>query len=165
RSGFDPDLVRSISRLPHVAQVRSYAGPNGAVMAPDGSIAVNITGLPGSVDGEFFDQDRVTIVEGRMANPSRAGEVVMDAKNTPASVHVGMVLPLGFFTNAQEQRPDFGRGRIDPHVRIDVKVVGKAVFSKEVVQDDVDTGLNGGLLFTPALTRRLTSCCVFFGQS
>ena len=164
KAGFDPDVIRRISRLPHVKQVKSYAGTDAAALAPNGAVAVNLQGLPGSIDGEYFDQDRVTIVQGRMANPERADEVVMDAKNTPA-VHVGTVAPLGFFTNAQEQLPDFGSARIKPYLQIDIRVVGKAVFSKEVVQDDVDTGVNGGVLFTPALTRRLTQCCVNFSES
>ena len=44
-------------------------------------------------------------------------------------------------------------------------MVGKAEFSREVVEDQIDTGLNGGVLFTPALTRRLVRCCVFASDS
>jgi hypothetical protein len=107
----------------------------------------------------------VTIIEDRMADPRRAGEVVIDAKGNAGQVHVGQVIPAGFYTNAQEQLPAFGSARIKPYLRIDIKVVGKAVFSKEVVQDDVDTGMNGGALFTPALTRQLTQCCVSYSES
>jgi hypothetical protein len=164
KAGFDPDVVRSISRLAHVKRVESYGGADAAALAPNGAVAVNLQGLPASIDGEYFNQDRVTIVQGRMADPERADEVVMDAKNTPA-VHVGSVVPVGFFTNAQEQLPDFGRARIKPYLQITIRVVGKAVFSKEIVQDDVDTGMNGGVLFTPALTRRLTQCCLNYSES
>jgi hypothetical protein len=159
-AGYDPALVSKISRLPHVQRVESYAGLDVAVLAPSGAVRFNVMGFPGSIDGEYFNQDRVTIVQGRMANPRRAGEVVIDARGTPAQVHVGQVIPVGFYTNAQEELPDFGKARIRPYLRIDVKVVGKAVFSHELIQDDVDTGLDGGLLFTPALTRQLTRCCV-----
>ena len=158
--GFDPALIRTISRLPGVARVRSYGGVDAAVMAPNGSVAVNATGVPGSIDGEYFDQDRVTIVEGRMADPKRVGEVVVDAKGTPKSVHVGDVAPLAFFTNAQEQSGGVGSPRPKPYLRIEARVVGRAVFSPEVVQDDVDAGLDGGVLFTPALTQKLARCCV-----
>jgi putative ABC transport system permease protein len=163
--GFDPVLVRKIARLPHVKRVESYGGLDAAVLAPTGAVAVNAMGVPGSIDGEYFNQDRVSIVEGRMANPKRADEVVIDAKGTPAQVHVGEVIPFGFYTNAQEQLPDFGSASIEPYLRVDVKVVGRAVFSKELVQDDVDAGLDGGVLFTPALTRQLTHCCVGFTET
>jgi hypothetical protein len=158
--GFDRDLIRTISRLPGVARVRSYGGVDAAVMAPNGAVAVNAVGSPGSIDGEYFDQDRVTIVQGRMADPQRTDEVVVDAKGTPARVHIGDVVPLAFFTNAQEQSAGFGSPRTKPFLRVDAKVVGKAVFSSELVQDDVDTGLDGGPLFTPALTQKLAACCV-----
>lgn len=164
-AGFDANVVRNIARLPHVTRVESYAGVNVAVLAPNGAVSVNASGLPGSIDGEYFDQDRATVVEGRMADPTRADEVVMDAKNIPPGLHVGAVAPLGFFTNAQEQLPNFGRVPIKPYLRINARIVGKVEYSKEVVQDDVDTGLNGGVLFTPALTRRLTHCCVNFSDA
>lgn len=163
--GYDPGLVAKISRLPHVKRVESYAGLDVAVLAPSGAVRFNVMGFPGSIDGEYFGQDRVTIVQGRMANPRRADEVVIDAKHSPAQVHVGSVIPVGFYTNAQERLPDFGKASIRPYLRLSVRVVGKAVFSRELVQDDVDAGLDGGLLFTPALTRQLTRCCVSFTET
>ena len=164
-AAYDPALISEIAALPHVRQVESYAGLNVAILAPNGAVTANAQGLRGSIDGEFFNSDRVTIVQGRMANPNRADEAVIDAKGTPAPVHVGEVVPLGFYTNAQEARPDFGQPGIKPYLRIDVKVVGKAVFSGEVVQDDTDTSLDGGALFTPALTRLLTRCCASYTES
>ena len=145
-------------------RVESYAGLNVAILAP-----VRPREPPPrdcrAACGEYFSTDRPTIVQGRMANPDRADEIVIDAKGTPPSVHVGEVVPLGFYTNAQEASPDFGRPGTRPYLRINVRVVGKAIFSREVVQDDADTGLNGGALFTPALTRRLAECCSMFTES
>ena len=164
-AGYDPALVRRIARLPHVKRVESYGGLDVAVLAPSGAVAFNAMGFPGSIDGEYFGQDRVSIVQGRMANPRRADEVVIDAKGTPAQVHVGQIIPVGFYTNAQEGLPNFRSARIRPYLRLNVRVVGKAVFSHELVQDDVDVGLDGGLLFTPALTRQLTQCCVNFTET
>jgi MacB-like periplasmic core domain/FtsX-like permease family len=164
-AGYDRALAGRISRLPHVNRVQSYAGLDVAVLAPGGAVRFNVMGLPGSVDGEYFGQDRVTIVQGRMADPRRAGEVVIDAKGSPASVHVGSVVPVGFYTSAQEGLPDFGQARIRPYLRLNVRVVGKAVFSRELVQDDIDASLDGGLLFTPALTRQLTRCCVSYTET
>ena len=164
-SGFDPTLIRKIAALPHVRQMESYARLDAAILAPNGAVAVNALGLQGSIDGEYFNQDRVTIVQGRMANPNRADEAVIDAKGTPSQLRVGEVIPFGFYTNAEEELPDFGKPGIKPYLRIDVKVVGKAVFSQEVVQDDNDTGVNAGALFTPALTRQLAQCCANVTES
>jgi len=164
-AGYDPVLIRQIAALPHVRRVESYAGLDAAILAPNGAVALNDLGQSGSLDGEFFSQDRVTIVQGRMADPGRADEVVIDAQGTPPQVHVGEVVPFAFFTNAQEALPDFGRPGIKPYLRINVTVVGKAVFSQEVVQDDIDAGLDGGPLFTPALTRLLAQCCAYITRS
>ena len=163
-SGYDPALIRKIAALPHVRRVESYAGLNVAILAPGAPPGAASEGLPGSL-GEYFTTDRPTIVQGRMANPDRADEIVIDAKGTPPSVHVGEVIPLGFYTNAQEASPDFGRPGTRPYLRINARVVGKAIFSREVVQDDADAGLNGGALFTPALARRLAVCCSKFTES
>ena len=164
-AGYDPALIRKIATLPHVRRVESYAGLIVAIMAPNGAPAAITAGLHGSIDGEFFTSDRVTIIQGRMADPGRADEAVIDAKGTSSPVQVGEVVPLGFYTNAQEALPGFGRPGIKPYLRIDVKVVGKAVYSREVTQDDADTQLNGGALFTPALTRLLARCCASFTES
>jgi FtsX-like permease family len=163
-SGYDPALIRKIAALPHVRRAESYAGLNVAILRPGLPPGATAEGLPGSL-GEYFTTDRPTIVQGRMANPDRADEIVIDAKGTPTSVHVGEVIPLGFFSNAQEASPDFGRPGTKPYLRINVTVVGKAIFSREVVQDDADTELNGGALFTPALTRRLAQCCSKFTET
>jgi putative ABC transport system permease protein len=163
--GYDPALVRRIAHLPHVRRIQSYGLMDAAVLAQNGTVEFDAMGIPGSIDGEYFSQDRPSIVAGRMANPARADEVVIDARGTPASVHVGQVIPFAFFTNAQESSPDVGRPGVRPYLRINVRVVGKVEYSREVVEDDIDTGLNGGVLFTPALTRRLLRCCTFGSDS
>ena len=160
-AGYDPAVIRAIARLPHVRRVESYAGLNVAILGPNGAPAGPPEPLPGSIDGEFFSQDRVAIVQGRMADPGRPDEVVIDAKGTPSQVHVGDVVPIGFFSNAQAAGQPGGR----PYLRLDAKVVGKAMFSDEVVQDEVDTGRDGGALFAPAVTRRLLRCCASFTES
>ena len=160
-AGYDPALIRAIARLPHVRRVESYAGLNVAILGPNGAPVSPPVPLPGSINGEFFSQDRVAIVQGRMADPRRPDEVVIDAKGTPSQVHVGDVVPLGFFTNAQAAGRPGGR----PYLRLDAKVVGKAMFSDEVVQDEVDTGRDGGALFAPAVTRRLLRCCTSFTET
>ena len=165
-AGYDPALIRKIATLPHVRRVESYAGLNAAILAPNGAVAVDYSGPARE------HRRRVLHLrsghhrpgpDGR-SRPRRRGR---DRRQRAPrrQVHVGEVVPLGFYTNAQEALPDFGRPGIKPYLRIDVKVVGKAVFSREVTQDDADTQLNGGALFTPALTRLLARCCASFTES
>lgn len=164
--GYDPALLARIAALPHVRHVSSYAGLNAAILSGSGAIAAGgYQGLSGSVDGEFFTQDRVTVVRGRMPSPDRADEAVIDAKGTPGNVRVGMVAPISFFTNAQEASPDFGKRPVKPYLTVNVTIVGKVIYSSEEAQDDVDTLRDGGALFTPALARRLAGCCASFTQT
>ena len=103
-SGYDPAVIRKIAALPGVRHVASYAGLNVAILGLDGQpVAAPYIGgpLPGSLDGEYFTTDRVTAVQGRLPDPSRPDEIAIDAKGTPATVRVGTVAELGFYTNAQ----------------------------------------------------------------
>jgi hypothetical protein len=163
-SGYDPVLIAKIAALPGVRHVTSYVGLNVAVLAPDGSASGGAGPVAASVDGEFFSTDRVTIVAGRMADPGRPDEAVIDALGTPPQVHVGDVAAFGFYTDAQAARLNAGQP-VKPVLRINVTVVGKAVFSSEGAQDDVDTMRNGGPLFTPALARQLAACCSSYTET
>ena len=163
-SGYDPVLIAKIAALPGVRHVASYVGLNVAVLAPDGSAAGGAGPVAASVDGEFFSTDRVTIVAGRMADQGRRDEAVIDALGTPPQVHVGDVAAFGFYTNAQAARLNAGQP-VKPLLRVNVTVVGKAVFSSEGAQDDVDTMRDGGPLFTPALARQLAACCSSYTET
>ena len=163
-SGYDPALIAKIAALPGVRHVTSYVGLNVAVLAPDGSAPGGAGPVPASVDGEFFSTDRVTIVAGRMADPDRRDEAVIDALGTPPQVHVGDVATFGFYTNAQAARLNAGQP-VKPLLRVNITVVGKAVFSSEGAQDDVDTMRNGGPLFTPTLARQLAACCSSYTET
>ena len=90
---------------------------------------------------------------------------MIDAKGTPPQVHVGTVAPLGFYTNAQVSSPGFGSKPVKPYLTVTMKIVGKAVYSSEEVQDDTDVQRDGGALFTPALTRLLVRCCANFTET
>jgi hypothetical protein len=99
----------------------------------------------GSIDGEYFGQDRVTVTAGRMARPDRADEFVATARAARVlGWHVGQVIPMGFYTNAQLPSSK-------PKRRLGMTLTGIVVFNNEVVLDDVDR-LPAYVLFTPALT-------------
>jgi FtsX-like permease family len=172
-SGYNAALVRSIAHLPHVTQVESQAGIDFLPLQRDGSplnapnFAAPAAGNGyGSVDGMYFDQDKVTVTEGRMADPDRPNELMLSAEGASAlGVHVGDVLPVGIYTNAQTQLPGFGTVLVKPSRIIDEKVVGIAEFNTSVVEDQVDVSNQPNNLFTPALTRQLLNCCVNYAES
>ena len=56
----------------------------------------------GSVDGMMLGQDRLAVVEGRRADQNRADEIMMTSGAAKLlNVHVGQLVPLGFYTDAQ----------------------------------------------------------------
>lgn len=145
-----------IGHLAHVKRVATslnlLAGPLGRNGAPLlGEVARLNTG--GSIDGENVTQDRVAVVEGRMADPHRADEFVTTAEGARLlRVHVGQRIRFGVYSVAQISSPSFGTPRVPPRVRVDAKLTGIVVFNDEVVQDDVDA-FETDVLFTPALTK------------
>jgi hypothetical protein len=163
--GYDPRIVREIAHLPQVKHVESWAGlnmlPLGPSGAPTAQVGASAGGGSGSVDGLYFNQDRFAVDQGRIANPKRADEFMTSAADAHRfGWHIGDVVRLGIYTNAQTMMPGFGTASVPPYRQIKAKLVGLARGSGDVVVDDVDAGLSAGAQFTPALTKRLLSCCV-----
>ena len=172
-SGYNTAAVKAISRLPHVTQVESQSGIDFLPLQRNGRPLNAPNFYPpaagngyGSVDGLYFDQDRVTVIKGRMADPNRADQLMLSPEGAAAlGVHVGSVLPVGIYTNAETQLPGFGTASVKPLRVIDEKVVGIVVFNSTIVEDDVDASSSPNNLFTPALTRPLLRCCVNYTAS
>ncbi|HYB16304.1 MAG TPA: ABC transporter permease [Streptosporangiaceae bacterium] len=109
----------------------------------------------GSVNGLYFNQDRVAVIGGRMADPRRPDQVMMNAEAASLlGLHVGAVVPMGFYTDAQASSPAYGTSRVRPVIRIEATIVGLVESNTAVVQDDIDRP-QGDLLLTPALTGTL----------
>lgn len=155
--GPGPTLTKELSRLPGVERVRAVEAPAIIPLAKNGAPNLELLsdlGIGGSVDGEYFEQDRLTIVQGRMANPNRPDEMVMDA--TAARLlhaHVGEALPMGLYTTAQTNSPEFGSSKVAPVLSVRVTLVGIAVANNEVVEDDIDRTY-GTIVMTPAYLRK-----------
>jgi hypothetical protein len=172
-SGYNATLIRSIARLPNVKQVESQSGIDFLPLQRDGA-PLNVPNFSppaagngnGSVDGLYFDQDKVTVTVGRMADPRRPDELMLSAEGASAlRVHVGDMLPVGIYTNAQTQLPGFGTAKVKPYRVVDEKVVGIAVFNTTIIEDQAGAGNSSYNLFTPALTRQLLHCCVNYTES
>ena len=130
--GFNPGLIRTLAHLPHVTQVQSAAGIDVLPLGPDGA-PVNFAGFPpaagnglGSVDGLYFDQARVSIVSGRMADPTRADEVLMQ---TAVRASRRGARGSDRSTGDLHERPDAARGvrnskSVQPYRRMNVTFVG-----------------------------------------
>ena len=129
---------------------------NAVPLAADGAPLLGSLGKVypvASVNGIFFDQDRVTVTEGRMADPARADEFVMTAEAAQLfGVHVGQVIPYGLYTNLQQQLSGFGTPSVVPKIRVEAKLVGLVAFNSQIVQDDIDRFPTFSV-FTPALAR------------
>ena len=169
-TGYNAATVRALRHIPGVARVESSSGLDVLILGPHGAPVNSVfsasagNGL-GSVDGEGFDQDRVTIVSGTMADPRRADQAVMD-KSIAAVAHVraGDRVTFGVYTNTQTNLPGFGTARVKPYRTATVTITGLFADPRNVVEDDVDN--NTSLtLFTPAFTRPLLACCANYTQS
>ena len=163
KSGFNVQLVAKIAHLPLVER-----STNAGIL--DGNINLNaIKGVHphiiagetpptfiGSDDGEFSQMDRVSLVKGRLANPDRVGEAVMNAQAADEmGVHIGSVIQVPIYTDAQTRLPNIGK----PFRILKIKLVGEIVESNGVVDSDFDALGSPAVIFSPALTRSLETTC------
>ena len=168
-NGYNPALERTIAHLPYVKVEKSMAQinliPFNANGQPDA--AAEGQSFNGSVNGEEFTQDKIIITDGRMANPRRASEFVMDSATArDFGFHLGQVVTFWAVSNAQAAKlanltlPQVVK-KVKPFLRFKVKLVGVGAISpSNLMQDGVDAGNSTVLLFTPALTDQLLTCCV-----
>ena len=109
------------------------------------------------LDGEFFTQDRVSVVQGRLANPNRANEFMATALGERLrGWHVGSVVKMGVYTLKQTGSKGFGTTAVPPSKVIYEHLVGTIVFDNGVVQDSVDQ-LPTYYVLTPAAAKGYTS--------
>ncbi|MGO9149115.1 MAG: ABC transporter permease [Acidimicrobiales bacterium] len=155
---YGPNLTKELAHLPGVERAEAAMGltafPLGRTGAPiiDPAFLSGEASTLGSINGEYFDQDRVTVTQGRMADPRRADEFVTTAQAEQLlGWQVGEVFPMGFYTAEQSELPAFGTAKVKPRLRLDMTLVGTVMFNNEVVLDEVDR-YPAFALFTPALT-------------
>ena len=163
-AAYAPDLTRELERLPGVQGARSALqtvnafplSPRGAAVFPAAYQSGEAAPV-GSIDGEYFSQDRVTVTAGRMADPRAADQFVATAQAARLlGWHVGELVPMGVYTSAQVNAAGFGSPKIKPRRRLQMRLVGTVVFNNQVVLDEVDR-FPAFVLFTPALTRPVST--------
>jgi hypothetical protein len=168
-TGYSPRVDRAIAGVRYVRRAVDVIGFDGTLQPLGPARRGAVPGeappsLEGSPDGEYFTQDRLRVVRGRMADPSRSNEMVMSAgAAAEEGLRIGSALRLAFFTTAQVNSSSFAGYPADkPHLVIALKLVGIVEDSAQIVQDD-DAALGDQLaVITPALTRRLESCCAYY---
>ncbi len=160
------DAIREISHLPLVTSAESYVAIEGLRPAASG-FANPATPfnqqveLVGSLNGLYFHQDRVIMIQGRRADPRRADEAVVSEQTARRfGLHVGQRLTINLYSGKQASDQSFDPGTMAPIHRVVLRITGLGLFTDEVVQDDIDRIYR--VLVTPAFTRKEVSCCASY---
>jgi hypothetical protein len=170
-AGYYPARARAIAHLPHVRMAETVVGFDGNLVPLSGLHVHQGPGekppvFEGTTDGEWVNQDRVTLVAGHLANPGRRDEVVMNAQAAhELGLHIGSTARVGFYSDTQLLSPNCCSATTRPSVKANLTLVGIVVFVQTVVQDDVDALGSQVALFTPALTREVAQCCATYSTS
>ena len=141
-----PNLTSRLADLPmvrHVADAQFFlagftAGTHGAPNVT-GAIGSGEIFPVGSLGAEYFRQDKLAVIQGRMANPRKANEFVMTAEaERLVGWHVGHTVTMYFYTIPQTFLPGSGTAKVKPALRITEHLVGTVVLNSQVVLDEVD---------------------------
>lgn len=153
-----PNISSELAKLPHVRSVAlsSYsvnafpAGRSGEPTFPPALTSGSVT-ITGSMKKEYFTEDRVSVVEGRMANPHKANQFIAEVGAAEAlHWHLGQIIPMDFYTDKQAESPDFAK--LKPTARISMHLVGLVIVNADVLADEIDRKPQL-LIMTPATTR------------
>lgn len=152
---YSPKTAAAIARLRQVKTVESWVGVFAVPLKRDGAPDLGISNEINFVGskGLYFDEDRVTLLQGHMANPNRANEFMTTALGASLlGAHVGQVVPIGLYTLQQGSLPGFGTPRVPPALRLNMTLTGIVEFNNQVIEDDTDR-LPTNVVYTPAFTR------------
>jgi hypothetical protein len=161
---YAPNLSSDLAHLKFVRHVgeSSYsvnafpAGKHGLPDFPKALLNGSVTSS-GSLVGEYFNEDRVALVAGRLANPKKANEFMADSLAAKAlGWHVGEYIRMYIYTDALADGPDLGVKPIKPTLNVVMHLVGTIIPNDDVLLDQVDR-LPELLIFTPALTKQIVS--------
>lgn len=156
-TNYSPSTAAAIAHVPGVKRVESWVGiyavPLEANGAPNFTLD-NDVNFAASNTGLYFDEDRVTAVEGRVADPNRVDEFMTTSLGARLmGFHLGQTVPIGLYGPDQASQPGFGTAAVPPERRFTMKLVGIVQFNNEVVQDDADR-FPTNVLYTPAFARQ-----------
>lgn len=160
-TGYSASAIEKVRQLPHVTQVNAMVGLNAFPLGPNGQTVSGDNGFSpdGSVDGLGLQQDRLIVTRGRLPNPHRSNEFVADSGTLHQfGWHIGETVTFAYYTNKAGVAAGLDGPKIAGH--FETRLVGSgAIQPADLVQDQVDNVNNAIVLFTPALTRSLLTCC------
>jgi hypothetical protein len=166
--GYRSSTERHLAALPYVVSEQTVVGFDANIDQVLGAHTRVDPGakppsLEGAVGTEYFAQDRVTLVSGSIPDPSDPGQAVMNAQaGKELGIHVGSRITVTLNSDAQL----LSSANSPPAAaRAPLRIVGLVVFPQDVVNDDYDTAGTAEVLVTPALTRRLDTCCATYSYS
>ena len=169
QKGYDPALIDTLAHLPYVKDVKSLVDMNLIVLNAKGEplLASEGQSMDGSVNGEQFSQDSVLFTNGRRPNPQKINEFAVDAPTAQAmGFHLGQIVTFLALSNEQIGRLESSSSaavfrKIKPVLKVRATLVSTgAIQPSDLLQDQVDLGNASVILFTPALTHRLLTCCI-----
>ncbi len=161
---YAPNIAPELARLPYVRHVAvsSYsvnafpAGTHGMPAFPKPLVNGNVA-MSGSLIDEYFTQDRVALVSGRLANPEKVNEFMADSLAAKAmGWHLGEYVKMYFYTDAQSGSATFGIKYVKPTVSLTMHLVGTVIPNTDVLLDQVDRSPEL-IIFTPTLTKLLVN--------
>ena len=166
--GYRPATESRIAALPYVEGQQTVVGFDANIDQVLGAHlrvgpGAKPPSLEGSVGTEYFTEDRVTLVSGRIPDLVDPGQAVMNAQaGKELGIHVGSTITFTFNSDAQllsstNNPPAVARARL--------RIVGLVVFPQDVVNDDYDAAGTAEVLVTPALTSRIDTCCATYSYS
>jgi hypothetical protein len=163
-SAYNPALLRTLARLPHVERVASTVELNMGPLNRQGKPIPSTSGLPAeaSVNGLDVTVDPFSIAQGRFLDLRRTDEVVMDtASARMLGYHLGEEIPVGWLTNTQAYSGNLNPNNpIPADQRARVKLVGiVGGQATTLFRDQDDANGDALMLYTPALTNKLLACC------
>jgi hypothetical protein len=161
--GYDPAIAAQIAALPGVVSSASYFGVVAYPLVDGRPAFEQAFETQATTDGRYFVQDRFTPTDGRMADPTRVDEVMVNEfAATRFGYRVGQQFDLGVWGLEQFTDPSFFASPSPPVDHLVVTIVGVGVFPEEVLQDDADR--TGRLQLTPALSERWASSANYGAQ-
>ena len=166
-TGYDPLIQKEVARLPLVTRLTSGIIFDGNINLPaiKGTRSNVLAGetpptFIGSFDGEFSKVDRVSLVKGRLADPNRPGEAVMNVQAAnEMGLKIGSVIQIPVYTDAQTRSARSDSKLPKPFLVASVKMVGEVALSNNIVESDFDALGSATVIFSPALTRLLSTNC------
>jgi ABC-type antimicrobial peptide transport system permease subunit len=150
-------ILKEIEGLKDVAAVRWLSAGGAVPLLASGVPRLNSLNnliIAGSRDGYLVRQDRLSVLQGHLANPRSLNQIEM----TPGAArvwgyHVGETVPIGYFSPRQTSLPGFGTTKVKPLLTVRSTITAIVAMNSEIVQDDVDRTY-GFAFLTPAMTKR-----------